>query len=293
MSISFLANNITVAYEEVAQDGCPDEKLGETIEATRTLKCAFGSRWQLAQELLPFVTALNPLDVLVRMPHLYPYRTDLQLYATDVTMEPWATNPAIGSPGPHLGANVLAWEYAFLHVHYRSLQSGPTSLVWTEKFEPCAQFITLGTSKLYWDALKTDPVMNGSAPAFIHRKIEWTVQRRYAPIGFPPEVVLFQGTINTDRIVSSVYPGLVFEPYTLLYNGCNIEPDRFSDGSPAAKITMRFTGQNVDWDLFPHTLNETDGIMKFDQIYRSTGVGTSEPFYPYNDNTFMGNILGW
>ena len=290
MSVTQLPNNISVAYTEVALEDMPQEEFGDKIAATRVLRCAWGSRWQLAQELMPAITpGANLIDVVVRMPHRYPYRTDLGLYCTSVSMSPWAGNPAAGTPGPYLDAGPkLAWEWAFLHAHYETLQTdNATALIWQEALRPCAEFITIPNTALYWyDGTPVDP---SSSPGFTLKKIEWTVTRRYAPTTFPSIVLSYQGSVNLNTVTSGLFPGLSFTAGKLLYNGVDIEEDRFSDGSPAVKLVYHFTGQSASWNQFPHHIG-TGTSMPFETIYKDAGHSAAFVMYP---SVALENLFGW
>jgi hypothetical protein len=291
MSVSIYQNRITTSFVEVAEGETPQESFGDRIEATRILRCAWGNRWQFAQELMPSVVpGSNLYNITLTLPHRYPYRTDLGLFCDSVMISPWVGNPAAGSPGPNLdNGPKLAWEWAYLHAHYQTLQGDTANaILWQEQMRPCAEFITLPYNELYWDDAQDDPIDPSSAPAFILRKIEWTVTRRFAPLNFPPQVLSYQGKINSTQVRSGIYPGLIFAPFTLLYNGVEVEQDRFSNGLPAVKLIMHFTGMNQDWDTFPHHRNLTSEVMSFDPMYKSNG----DAFFPFDDVDFE-NLFGW
>lgn len=285
-SIAVLPNSISVSYSEVAQENAPAEEMGDVIQAKRILKCAWGSRWALAQQLMPGVVSSGG-GVTLTMPHRYPYRTDLGLYCTSVSIEPWVGNPSIGTPGPHLDSGPkLAWEWALLHASYTTLQgSGEYSIIFQEQLAPCAEFVTLpatdsdGNVLLFWDAAKTKPIADAQAPGFLLRRIEWTVTRRYMPLSFSSIYLSYLGKINTNDIVSGVFSGLSFPAGQLLYNGLQIEPDRFSDGKPAVKAIMHFTFQNVNWNLFAHPVAGAASL--FAKIYDTAGA----EYKPYTDTT--------
>ena len=308
-SVNIIANQIANQYDEVGEGETPEETFGDKIECNRIIRCQWASRWRMCEDILPWIEAgsgENFNQITIQKPQQYPYFTYIPLFADSIRMVPWVTNPAVYAPG-HANptdpgtlltspATTVAWQWAYLHVHYSSIPTtSAVSIVFDEEMRPCAEFMTLPSTGLFWTGtageagVAVDPQ---SAPGLVLRKVEWTVTRRYCPLDFAAEVQSWVSCINKTTVTSLKYPGLSFPQNQLLYNGVDIQPDRNSDGSPACKLIMHFTGQNVSWNQYFNPLKSMNGTPVFENIYTSAeSQSSSTQFTPYKEQEL--NYLLW
>lgn len=305
-TVNIINNDISNTYDEVGQGETPEETFADKIECSRILRCAWNVRWRMCEDILPWISAgtgeaFN--QITIQKPQQYPYFTYIPLFADSVRMVPWETNPAVYAPGKAnptdpgtiltTPSTTIAWQWAYLHVHYSSLPTAsPVSIVFDEEMRPCAEFMTLPSTKFFWTGSPGQPLDPQSAPGFVLHKVEWIVTRRYCPLNFASEVLSWVGAVNSTSVTSLKFPGLSFAQDMLLYNGCDIQPDRNSDGSPACKLVMHFTGQNVSFNQFINPLKSLNGTSVFESIFTSADTqDAGHTFTPYKEQEL--NKLLW
>ena len=294
---------LPVYVEEFAEDGgSPDESFDEMLTANATYLVPWASRWDVMALMMPAVYPGGGMDLTLRTPFQYPYLPKTSaLYCQSCSCAPWVGNPASGSPGPVGPGPVLSWQYGKIKAHFSSLQNNdPMSLVWQESFSPAVEFVTLsaldgqGGNALFWASghASADAIGSGATTLGLrYTKIEWTVTRRWAPIDFPDEILDYVGTINSTEVASGIYPALDFAQDQLLYDSFTPEQDRFADGSPAVKLTMRFiglVGTGASWNKFAHPDPTSTGNLLWTVIYNKN----DNAFNPFKEND-LNDLLGW
>jgi len=281
-------NNITVDYEEM--NDSPRESLShDRISATRTLKCAWTNRLQLAKELIGY-TQVSGSDSILYQPH--PYAPLDNVVAVEVSISPFA-----GIIPDPTSVKDAEYRHAFLTVKYETpsydLPTEGQQTYVTESLEPAAEFLTLTHDKLFWDTNGETLIDSTEAPARVIRMLDWvyTINR----ISYlPSEVFDLPGCVNKYDIYSwSLNRWFAWE--TLLCGNPSLRRETTSEGTTAWTVTFRFTYRNagtfaspLGWNVFPRPGQaDAQGHIYYDSIKTESG----NDILVYEPKDFEGLII--
>lgn len=285
-------------WSEFGGDGgldSPDVRYAESgLEADRFFKCKWEDRYKLIQYFLGGVRYDAGIGYLIQPVALEPDDD-----ATRFCVAMSASFKPYGLPGPWLaplaepaGGKIdedalvdedapyySEFTDAIVRIHFSMLPSNhECGRLFSETFNPSAEFITCASRLLYWDNAQAEPLATNQVPGFLYRKMEWIYTWRWAPTLYYRvlNLGLYVGKINS-AIMGSETTGDIWAAGRVLYNGPTFEPDRLPDGSPAFKIHHHFLIANVDWNTFPKVDATGTSGMAFAAIYNDSGA----QFKPY------------
>lgn len=280
-----LEANVTVAYEEVM--GSPSESyrtqgasaytIGSgTFQATRTLQCAWAERTLLAQQLTGAVASVGG-QILVIEPARYP---DFTLaFVTGVTIS------GFGKPSDSISGLQIDYTYARLQVTYEvpqfdfSTDVGDQVLV-EERLSGFAEFLTLPSRQLYWDASQAEPLALDESPGKLVRGAEWNYTILQVPT-LPAGLFDLIGKTNTSAVVSQTL-NVMFAAETLLMGP--LDPTRFItvNGASAWKLPISISYKPQGWNKYFRAGNMTTPQSLYNaagtELVGANGVYTRSDF---------------
>ena len=267
-------------------DDSPQESVGVSLQdSTRTIKCAWASRLQLAAQLVGY-TRIIGLDTLHYLPHRYPHIGLRHLFATDVKIRRLASKMI--NVAPH----IAAYNEAILTVTYSvpdfEFPTENEETYVTESLEPATEFMTMSANNLFWDRSGEEPIDPTEAPAKLVRMTAW-VYTLHALKSLPAQVFTLPGTVNLSDVYSwSLNKWFAYE--TLLCGDPSLSREKTATGVTAWAVTFRFIEKNagsflnpLGWNEFPKPKDaDANGHIKYATVKTKAGddimVYEPEPF---------------
>jgi len=275
-----------VPYTEMAlPDESPTESMADDgARATRAIKCNWADRWRLA-DLLMHAYRINGIFGTAQRtffkPDFYPHRQGLFLKNIS-SIRP------VGQSSQGDAPNLIDWKapsFAVLICEYESsdfdddtTQDESEVKYADESVNIAAEYMTLPSKKLTWDAGETEKLGDDATASRVIRMIEWELT--FTELGtLPQNMIDFAGTVNT-AIVTSRTLGWTFGAEQLLYNGLRGQRELFIDGARAWEATMSFMWRPFSWNKF-----FKPGVQAPQSVF--SGGSLFLP-YPKNDFTELG-----
>lgn len=268
-TISTLSSRISVTHEELnVPNQSPAEVLSrDTTEATRWLKCAWGSRHTLANQL---IGGYDSRAKTWTSPQRYPNSRILELYAKSVSITPFGKPVATSS-------SVQAYGHAILEVKYAptdlvEFEEKPELAIFDIRLRPNSEFITLPSRQLYWDKDGAKEPLEHPPGVLVQSLDIEIVRHRQRTI--PPRVLTAIGVINEKAIKLPDIP-FACGPETLLYAGASADKSETTKSKKEWRLTLTFKYRKHGWNLFFRDNNKPQ------KIYESGGA-RAKP-YPVED----------
>lgn len=239
-----------------------------SASATVVLRCAWGDRWALIEDILG---------------NLRSYPDEPLCVAKNVS----------GVKGVGVGqvdGQAQNYEHALVTVNYSTLTSQEKEEqeqegveIFTERLEPTAEFITLDHKLFQWGDSNdnAEDLEEGEAPGKLQRGL--ALCRDWKNLRFPPpEILDLVGHCNEDGYFSRIL-GLYFEAETLLYVPPQMQRAIRTDEVEAFSAGMKFMFKPQGWNKFWRAKTQT-----WERIYLRSTDG-DEPPVQY-DNYPKGNL---
>lgn len=263
---------ITVAFEEI--DNSPQESItAEGLVASRLLRCDWGDRFQLARELLGYSKDTG-FTVTSYRPHRYPAAS--HLFAQNISISGAGASGG-SAAGDAAGNYNMTWAKADLSVEYlpRTVDDADPRTMVSESVEPNAEFLTLPSKLLYWDAAAKEPLGADEAPGLVVRMMNWVVTHHNVR-SLHADFWELIGHVNDAAVESKTF-GFTLAAETLLYQAPSLSREITTDGAQAWRVTVRFSYRPDGWNLF-FKAGSTTPVAVYDKN------GTQQ--YPYTRSDF-------
>jgi len=229
---------VTKAFEE---QGSPQEQWTETgLNATVVLRTNWADRHLIMADILN------------------SYKGYPNVLAANGNYISFAANGSI-APAPSrsdaavVGQQSLGYEQALLTISYvpsGSLQpagGGDPTEVYSESFEPSAEFITLNARNIYWKPDQTQRVEKGTVSKLV-LSFDY-VQTRFRLSSIPNATLTLPGKVNQAAVFSSLL-NKNYPPETLLYNAPTLSRQINSLGEGLWTMNTRYSYRENTWNKY-------------------------------------------
>jgi hypothetical protein len=229
------------------------------MTASVVLRCAYGLRHQLAQDIL-----VN------RRP--WP-KQDVGVAPTAATA---SIVPVITTEGGGSLNQTIIYGHALVTVNY---STAVVDLV-TESIEPTAEFITLDYRRFRWGAANGAHLTEEEAPGLLIRGINFV--RTELDVSLPVNSNVFSliGHVNNAPLTGSILQA-TFPTETLLYAPPSISTSRNSLGQYKAQLVKKFTYKPEGWNVYFR-----GATSSWEEIYLAGGA-VFKSYQPANLNGLL------
>lgn len=241
-------------------EGSPTEQWDANgFSATRVLRCAWSSRFTLADELLGGDSGRGAL---------YEPKTSTGARATGIAM-----GPPGGTMLP-ISGTIAGYNNAELTVTYGNGPGDSADLV-SESLEPTAEFLTLPPEKFLWGSGTVGTGVDleeDEAPGMLIRGMDYVLTRYQVPY-IPIALTTLPGKVNDATVTASLLltsPGvcMAFAAETLLFGNPTLQRTTKTDNSPCWTINYRFSYRPSGWNKYWRSGASTPG---YETLYEKGG----------------------
>lgn len=275
-----------IDYEESTLGfASPSEALDDQgLASTRLLRCAWVDRLTLASQLKVahrIVLTSGPTTRVFFKGDRYPH--DDSIFVRNISSIRPVDGP-IDDPDPR----VAKYKTAKLTVNYTIQDFDPNQQdedavkYADEELSTAAEFLTLPSTSLFWDAGGTLPLGTEANVSRLIRMMEWVFT--FTELDTIPQGLLINtGTVNDVSVLSRSL-GITFPAETLLYNGSRSSRELFIEGARAWRTALRFTFRPQGWNKF----FRDDVISQAPVAVFKAGGGVHKPYLPINFQSELG-----
>lgn len=262
---------MSIAYSE--ELGSPRETVTDSgIQAVRTLRCAWGDRWALVEQIV------GGLDV-------YENNESTNALARTASIRPDGARVTGGGAESQIAEYQQALvdvTYATAGIDFPDSDNGDQV---AESLEPNIEGLPIavededGEPIFRWgNATTGTPLSPNEAPPKLFPAVDY-VLKRFKVSAVPAATLTLVGHVNASSVVSLTL-GATFGAQTLLYNPPILTRTFTSGGVGAWDIEYRFSFRPSGWNQFYR--GET---AQFESIFRDAGKGGGE-YNPYPTGNF-------
>ncbi len=249
---------MVVAYTEEA--GSPRENYNPSFTASRVLRCAWGDRHVLVDEIVGGDAGQGLL---------YEPATATQGRALTASILP--------APGQQIpfSSTVAGYESALVTINYGFGKGESVNLV-SESLEPTAEFMTEDNRLYQWDTEVLDAdlmLKEDEAPGRLLIGLDYVLTRYQVPL-IPASILTLPGSVNDATVTSSTLqisagPAVFmsFAAQTLLFQSPVMDRTIQTDNSPTWTLRYRLSFRAPGWNVYWRSKNQA-----YETIFR-TGQG--------------------
>lgn len=278
---------VTVSFEEVGER--VEQVVDGKFRVSASFKCAWDQRLVLMAQLRGYSSTSSGTPIFTPGA-AYPPIPGCR--ASDVTIKPFHTRDMGTEP---FGSGALrVFEHAQLDVVFTpqdtfgsGSDSDPGQSFITERLEPMAEFVTIGSEQLYWDDSQEEPLADDrSEVGVLSRGMDYIYQRRMVT-AIPATAQSLVGYVNNaaltaKRLRLDTGALMSFATETLLFAGTTLERETvfYEDGTVADDawtMTLRFGHQPGGWNKV-----NRPGFDARQPVYTSSG----SEYKPYPQANF-------
>lgn len=229
----------------------------EDASASCTLKCAWGDRYELVEDLLdnrrpwPYRPGLTAKTAAIDpLPGAFTVDGQGMQYVEALVKVAYGPQVVSETEGSSESSGDRAYDDENPAEH-----EAPITDLMSESFEPSAEFLTLDPKRFRWNAADGDALLEGEAPGMLQLGTI-LVRTLYQVDVVPTKAVDSTGKVNDGNYTSKLL-GVSFAPETLLYLPPSAERTLRSDGSGTWTLTMRFSYKPNGWNKYWRAATQT------------------------------------
>ena len=254
MKFTYIPSSVSIPFT-MAKDYPVEFASDKGANAVAGYYCAYASVDSFCDQVLGWIIGSGDSYVL-RMPMSFPITGMEHYLATECDIEGRGTASSTYWMQQH--------QKALVKVKFDPFFRKGSGADWmqylvSEDFKPTAEFRTLGTRKLFWDALGTKLVGHDEGPAIIDFAGEWLYTIHRLP-AMPIEFNSMIGKSNLAAVVSRKY-GWTWDAETLLYETPEVSSEVDKWGRHCWTVTLRMLYRPLGWNKFWRSGYTTPQIM--------------------------------